>query len=179
MAYNVQFKFREGSALYNTLDLLKTTGQVDYKELTKVTGKDIATFNNPKSREVLEKELAAFVDIAAGGNSGPERVGRAGASGDFRFAETVARDTALAAGPRNSGDGFFTFFISLAFFVVFVVFAFFGAVGAAAINCSLCKCSVAFLRDAAETTSLRDARAPAGAVVALTALWDDRGTLAE
>ena len=118
-------------------------------------------------------------DIAAGGNSGPERVGRAGASGDFRFAETVARDTALAAGPRNSGEGFFTFFTSLAFFVVFVVFAFFGAVGAAAVNCSLCKCSVAFLRDAAETTSLRDAGAPAGAVVALTALRDDRGTLAE
>ncbi len=70
----VQSKFREGSALYNTLDLLKTTGQVDYKELTKVTGKDIATFNNPKSREVLEKELAAFVDVAAGGKreAGPK-----------------------------------------------------------------------------------------------------------
>ena len=70
----VQSKFREGSALYNTLDLLKTTGQVDYKELAKVTGKDIATFNNPKSREVLEKELAAFVDVAAGGKreAGPK-----------------------------------------------------------------------------------------------------------
>lgn len=63
----VQSKFREGSALYNTLDLLKTTGQVDYKELAKVTGKDIATYNNPKSREVLEKDLAAFIDVAAGG----------------------------------------------------------------------------------------------------------------
>jgi hypothetical protein len=70
----VQSKFREGSALYNTLDLLKTTGQVDYKELAKVTGKDIATYNNPKSREVLEKELAAFVDVAAGGKreAGPK-----------------------------------------------------------------------------------------------------------
>jgi hypothetical protein len=62
-----QEKFREGSALYNTLDLLKTKGEVDYKELAKVTGKDIATFNNPKSREVLEKDLAAFIDVAGGG----------------------------------------------------------------------------------------------------------------
>ena len=69
-----QAKFREGSALYNTLDLLKTKGEVDYKELVKVTGKDIATFNNPKSREVLEKDLAAFIDVAAGGKreAGPK-----------------------------------------------------------------------------------------------------------
>lgn len=70
----VQAKFREGSALYNTLDLLKTKGEVDYKELAKATGKDIATFNNPKSREVLEKDLAAFIDVAAGGKreAGPK-----------------------------------------------------------------------------------------------------------
>jgi hypothetical protein len=69
-----QAKFREGSALYNTLDLLKTKGEVDYKELAKVTGKDIATFNNPKSREVLEKDLAAFIDVAGGGKreAGPK-----------------------------------------------------------------------------------------------------------
>jgi DNA-binding ferritin-like protein (Dps family) len=69
-----QEKFREGSALYNTLDLLKTKGEVDYKELAKVTGKDIATYNNPKSREVLEKDLAAFIDVAAGGKreAGPK-----------------------------------------------------------------------------------------------------------
>jgi len=69
-----QAKFREGSALYNTLDLLKTKGEVDYKELAKVTGKDIATYNNPKSREVLEKDLAAFIDVAAGGKreAGPK-----------------------------------------------------------------------------------------------------------
>ena len=69
-----QEKFREGSALYNTLDLLKTKGEVDYKELAKVTGKDIATFNNPKSREVLEKDLAAFIDVAGGGKreAGPK-----------------------------------------------------------------------------------------------------------
>jgi len=69
-----QAKFREGSVLYNTLDLLKTKGEVNYKELISATGKDIATFNNPKSREVLEKDLAAFIDIAAGkkGAAGPK-----------------------------------------------------------------------------------------------------------
>ena len=69
-----QEKFREGSALYNTLDLLKTKGEVDYKELAKATGKDIATFNNPKSREVLEKDLAALIDVAGGGKreAGPK-----------------------------------------------------------------------------------------------------------
>jgi hypothetical protein len=69
-----QEKFREGSALYNTLDLLKTKGEVDYKELAATTGKDIATFNNPKSREVLEKDLAAFIDVAGGGKreAGPK-----------------------------------------------------------------------------------------------------------
>jgi hypothetical protein len=80
-----QAKFREGSALYNTLDLLKTTGQVDYKELASATGKDIATFNNPKSREVLEKDLAAFIDIAAGkkgaGSSEPKEPREPGRKG--------------------------------------------------------------------------------------------------
>jgi hypothetical protein len=78
-----QAKFREGSALYNTLDLLKTKGEVDYKELASATGKDIATFNNPKSREVLEKDLAAFIDIAAGkkGAAGPKEPREPGVKG--------------------------------------------------------------------------------------------------
>jgi hypothetical protein len=78
-----QAKFREGSALYNTLDLLKTKGEVDYKELVSATGKDIATFNNPKSREVLEKDLAAFIDIAAGkkGAAGPKEPREPGVKG--------------------------------------------------------------------------------------------------
>jgi hypothetical protein len=78
-----QAKFREGSALYNTLDLLKTKGEVDYKELASTTGKDIATFNNPKSREVLEKDLAAFIDIAAGkkGAAGPKEPREPGKKG--------------------------------------------------------------------------------------------------
>ena len=78
-----QAKFREGSALYNTLDLLKTKGEVDYKELASATGKDIATFNNPKSREVLEKDLAAFIDIAAGkkGAAGPKEPREPGKKG--------------------------------------------------------------------------------------------------
>jgi hypothetical protein len=58
-------KYKPGSALYNTLDTLEKTGEIDYKALSKETGKDIATWNNPKSREVLEKDLAAFIASSA------------------------------------------------------------------------------------------------------------------
>ena len=58
-------KFKPGTTLYNTLDTLEKTGEIDYKELAKSTGKDMATFNNPKSREVLEKDLAAFVQASS------------------------------------------------------------------------------------------------------------------
>jgi len=55
-------KYKEGSALYNTLDTLEKKGEIDYKELSKKTGKDVATYNNPKSRGVLEKDLADFIE---------------------------------------------------------------------------------------------------------------------
>jgi hypothetical protein len=58
-------KYKPGTTLYNTLDTLEKTGEIDYKELAKSTGKDMATFNNPKSREVLEKDLAAFVQASS------------------------------------------------------------------------------------------------------------------
>jgi hypothetical protein len=67
-------KFRPGSAIYNTLDALEKTGEVDYKALAKETGKDIATWNNPKSREVLEKDLAQY--IAASSSPLAKRTGR-------------------------------------------------------------------------------------------------------
>lgn len=67
-------KFRPGSAIYNTLDALEKTGEVDYKALAKETGKDIATWNNPKSREVLEKDLAQY--IAASSSPLAQRTGR-------------------------------------------------------------------------------------------------------
>ena len=67
-------KYKPGTTLYNTLDTLEKTGEIDYKELAKSTGKDMATFNNPKSREVLEKELAAFVQ--AGASPSAVRTGR-------------------------------------------------------------------------------------------------------
>jgi len=67
-------KYKPGTTLYNTLDTLEKTGEIDYKELAKSTGKDMATFNNPKSREVLEKELAAFVQ--AGVSPSAVRTGR-------------------------------------------------------------------------------------------------------
>jgi len=55
-------KYREGTALYNTLDTLEKTGEIDYKALSKETGKDVASYNNPKSRGVLEKDLADFIE---------------------------------------------------------------------------------------------------------------------
>ena len=55
-------KYREGTALYNTLDTLEKKGEIDYKELSKETGKDVASYNNPKSRGVLEKDLADFIE---------------------------------------------------------------------------------------------------------------------
>jgi hypothetical protein len=67
-------KFKPGTTLYNTLDTLEKTGEIDYKELAKSTGKDMATFNNPKSRDVLEKDLAAFVQ--AGSSPSAVRTGR-------------------------------------------------------------------------------------------------------
>jgi hypothetical protein len=67
-------KYKPGTTLYNTLDTLEKTGEIDYKELAKQTGKDMATFNNPKSRGVLEKDLAAF--IQAGSSPAAIRTGR-------------------------------------------------------------------------------------------------------
>ena len=67
-------KYKPGTTLYNTLDTLEKAGEIDYKELAKSTGKDMATFNNPKSREVLEKDLAAFVQ--AGSSPSAVRTGR-------------------------------------------------------------------------------------------------------
>lgn len=67
-------KYKPGTTLYNTLDTLEKTGEIDYKELAKQTGKDMATFNNPKSRDVLEKDLAAFVQ--AGSSPSAVRTGR-------------------------------------------------------------------------------------------------------
>jgi hypothetical protein len=67
-------KYKPGTTLYNTLDTLEKTGEIDYKELAKSTGKDMATFNNPKSRDVLEKDLAAFVQ--AGSSPSAIRTGR-------------------------------------------------------------------------------------------------------
>jgi hypothetical protein len=67
-------KFRPGSAIYNTLDTLEKEGEIDYKALAKETGKDIATWNNPKSREVLEKDLAQY--IAASSSPLAQKTGR-------------------------------------------------------------------------------------------------------
>ena len=61
-------KYKKRPALYNTLDALEKTGEADYKEFQNATkcpelpqGKDMATWNNKQSRDVLEKDLAAFI----------------------------------------------------------------------------------------------------------------------
>jgi hypothetical protein len=61
-------KYKKRPALYNTLDALEKTGKADYKEFQNATktpenpkGKDMATWNNTLSRDVLEDKLAAFI----------------------------------------------------------------------------------------------------------------------
>lgn len=54
-------KFDKG-ALGKLLSTLDKDGEVDLKALSKETGKDIATYNNPQTRGALEKEGGEFTD---------------------------------------------------------------------------------------------------------------------
>jgi len=54
-------KFDKG-ALGKLLSTLDKDGEVDLKALSKETGKDIATYNNPQTRSALEKEGGEFTD---------------------------------------------------------------------------------------------------------------------
>ena len=67
----VKAKYRPGTAFYQTLDSLEKTGEVDYKALAKETGKDIATWNKPETRNVLEKDgpLAQYLDALSSPNA--------------------------------------------------------------------------------------------------------------
>jgi hypothetical protein len=74
-------KYKKRPALYNTLDALEKTGEADYKEFQNATkspenpkGKDMATWNNTLSRDVLEKDLAQY--IAASSSPSSKRTGR-------------------------------------------------------------------------------------------------------
>lgn len=66
----------KGTALYSMLTALANDGQVDLKQLAKETGKDIATWNNPKTRGYLEKDgkLAKYLD--AGSSPSVDQRGR-------------------------------------------------------------------------------------------------------
>lgn len=79
----VKSKLRPGTNFYNTLDSLENTGEADYIKFKKATispenpqGKDVATWNNPTTRGVLEKDgpLAQFLD--AGSSPDAIRTGR-------------------------------------------------------------------------------------------------------
>jgi len=76
-------KLRPGTNFYNTLDSLENTGEADYIKFKKATispelpqGKDVATWNNPATRGVLEKDgpLAQFLD--AGSSPSVNKSGR-------------------------------------------------------------------------------------------------------
>ena len=73
----------KGTSLYALLDTLASEGEVDLKQLAKETGKDIATWNNPKTRGYLEKEgiLAKYID--AGSSPSAKRTGRPKGSSDL------------------------------------------------------------------------------------------------
>jgi hypothetical protein len=59
-------KFDKG-ALGKLLSTLDKDGEVDLKALSKETGKDIATYNNPQTRSALEKEGGEFTDYLEAG----------------------------------------------------------------------------------------------------------------
>lgn len=59
-------KFDKG-ALGKLLSTLDKAGEVDLKALSKETGKDIATYNNPQTRGALEKEGGEFTDYLEAG----------------------------------------------------------------------------------------------------------------
>jgi hypothetical protein len=55
------------SALGKILSILGAKDEVDLKALSKETGKDIATYNNPQTRGSLEKEGGEFTDYLEAG----------------------------------------------------------------------------------------------------------------
>jgi hypothetical protein len=59
-------KFDKG-ALGKLLSTLDKAGEVDLKALSKETGKDIATYNNPQTRGALEKDGGEFTDYLEAG----------------------------------------------------------------------------------------------------------------
>ena len=62
------------SALDKILSILDTKDEVDFKALSKETGKDIATYNNPKTRDTLEKdEFKGYVEPGKGEKAPKEK----------------------------------------------------------------------------------------------------------
>jgi uncharacterized protein (DUF2267 family) len=79
----IKAKIRPGTEFYKTLDSLEKTGEADYIEFKKATispenpqGKDAATWNNPKTRAILQNDgpLAQF--LSAGSSPSINRSGR-------------------------------------------------------------------------------------------------------
>jgi|TARA_R110000787_G_scaffold5754_1_gene20672 hypothetical protein len=55
-------KQKEGTAMYKILDTLEDKMKVNFNDWAEETGKDKATWNNPKSREILMKDLGDFLE---------------------------------------------------------------------------------------------------------------------
>jgi hypothetical protein len=74
----VKSRLQPGTAFYTILDKLENDGEVNYKELAQETGKDIATWNNPKTRAVLEKDgiLAKYLDALSNPSASPRGKGK-------------------------------------------------------------------------------------------------------
>jgi len=72
----VKAKLRPGTAFYQTLDSLEKTGEVDYLKWKKETGKDIATWNKPETRAILQNDGPLAQYLNAGSSPLADRSGR-------------------------------------------------------------------------------------------------------
>ena len=88
----------KGTSLYNMFTTLADEGEVDLQQLAKETGKDIATWNNPKTRSYLEKDgkLAKYVDALSSPSAGKRgRTKGSGASKSLDDLELPSVDESL------------------------------------------------------------------------------------
>ena len=90
-----QLGLKPGSAIYNILDKLETEGQVDFRALANETGKDIATWNNPKVRDLLDKKLVDYVI----GSSSPSNVKGGGINKMADLQIPSRKSTSIPAAP--------------------------------------------------------------------------------
>jgi len=96
-------KFDKG-ALGKLLSTLDKDGEVDLKALSKETGKDIATYNNPQTRGALEKEGGEFTDYleAGKGEKAPKEKAEDKPKAEPKKAEKKAEPTPKKEEPKKA-----------------------------------------------------------------------------